>query len=512
MSAFDLRPLSPFGVEVRVAPGTAFDDVPAADLHDWVAAHKLVVFRGLAPIAKRDLPRAARRLGPLQVWPFGAVHELVEDGAKKNYLYSNHEVPLHYDGAFTRRVPRYLVFSCEAAPGGGEGGETTFVDTTRVFARADDATKDRWRALAFDYETEKVVHYGGRFTARVVAQHPHTGETVLRFAEPVDDVNPVRVRARGLDPLASAATVTELRRALRAEGALLAHAWRPGDVVVADNHALLHGRNAFVTSAPRRILRVNVHDPEARGVGAWHRDATRIRRPEFMVAEIPILLAPALLLTRKLAELATPVFAATAAAFFLLFHFGDMTNCLADRELDAVYKTRLSEAVLGLGVRSVRRQIAVTAAAALALAAFVARATGRLDIVLLAVLGLALGAAYSFEPVRLKRRGVVQIAALWAVIFVGPMLLASRALTGRLLPELALFAATYGAMQEGTILVNTAEDLPEDRDAGVRTSAVALGLGRTLAVALAMVVAGGAGVAAALAWMVREGRGSPWAL
>ena len=51
--------------------------------------------------------------------------------------------------------------------------------------------------------------------------------------------------------------------------------------------------------------------------------------------------------------------------FFLLFAFGDMINCLADRDLDAIYKPHLSQAVYGLGVRFVTFQIVATAAVAL---------------------------------------------------------------------------------------------------------------------------------------------------
>ena len=468
-SSLETKRLEPFGLEVRVPEGTPWDALPAERVHAWVAEHRLVVLRGLAPIAKRGLPLAARTLGPLQVWAFGSVNELEEDAEKKNYLYTNRAVPLHFDGAFAGRVPRYLFFRCVAAPDPDAGGATTFVDTTRVWARAADATRNRWRALEFSYETNRVVHYGGRFRARLVAQHPHTHETVLRFAEPVDDMNPVRVRAEGRGPLESAAMITELRDALHNPEVLLAHRWDPGDVVIADNHALVHGRNAFERATPRHILRVNVHDPGRPWFADWV-DSLVIRRPEFMVAELPILLVPALLLTSSVRELATPAFAVTSLLFFLLFHFGDMTNCLADRELNAVYKTRLSEAVLGLGVGNVKRQIAATTAGALALAAVLGWLTGRWDVVPLVVVGLLLGGAYSFEPVRLKGRGLLQVLALWAVIFVGPMLLVMRALGAPWSVPILVLAGCYGAMQQGTILVNTAEDLPEDEESGVRTS------------------------------------------
>jgi alpha-ketoglutarate-dependent taurine dioxygenase/4-hydroxybenzoate polyprenyltransferase len=496
------RLLEPFGIEVSVPAGSEWGAIDAEQVRAWVAAHRVVVIRGVRDMKKGELPLAARRLGPLQVWPFGSVNELIPDPQARNYLYTTREVPLHWDGAFAGRVPRYLFFHCVAADvwDGGGGGETLFVDTTRVLARADDATKDRWRALSFAYETETIAHYGGRFRASVVASHPDSGEAVIRFAEPVADLNPVTVRAEGLSPLASAARVTELRLALRDPSAVLAHAWRAGDLVIADNHALLHGRRAFPGGERRHIRRVNVHGPER---GRWDslRDALRIRRPEFLAAEIPILLIPVLLVSGRLASAR---FAETALLFFLLFHFGDMMNCLADRALDAVYKTRLSEAVLGLGVRSVAGQIAITALLALAVGTHLAVLTSRPELSALVLVGLILGAQYSVGPLRLKGRGVFQVATLWAVIFVGPMLLVARAMGGALAWPLALLIASYGAMQEGIVLVNTAEDLPEDEEAGVTTTAVALGLSRCLALAMALVCVGGLGVAGALAAMATD--------
>jgi alpha-ketoglutarate-dependent taurine dioxygenase/4-hydroxybenzoate polyprenyltransferase len=503
------RVLEPFGIEVRVPPGTPWDDV-VADVHRWVAEHRLVVLRGLRPFDKAALPGAARRLGPLQAWSFGAVNELKPEPDPKNYLYTRRAVPLHWDGAFVGRAPRYLFFHCVTASDLDAGGETVFVDTTRVWTRADEPTRDRWRALRFTYATERVVHYGGRFSAEVVGRHPDTGETVMRFAEPVDDLNPVSVRGEGLSPLESAVMITELRQALHQPAATLAHRWESGDVVIADNHALLHGRRPFAREASRHIRRVNIHRPER----TWRdaiRDSLRVRRPEFMVAEIPILLVPALLVLGSLGALATARFAETAALFFLLFHFGDMINCLADRDLDAVYKTHLSEAVYGLGVRNVRWQLALTVLAAFGLTVHLAWQTGRWDLVGMVGLGILLAAQYSVRPLWLKGRGLWQVAALWAVIFIGPMLIVARILGGVLSPELLAVAIAYGAMQQGIVLVNTAEDLPEDEAAGIHTVAVSLGLDRCLLLSVAMVAAGGATVIGAMLWTARSTAAS-WSL
>src|SRR5215470_17975959 len=99
------------------------------------------------------------------------------------------------------------------------------------------------------------------------------------------------------------------------------------------------------------------------------RDLLIIRRVEFRIAEIPIVAMSALLANRELAPLKTQSFWEGVLIFFLLFAFGDMANCLADRDLDAKYKPHLSRAVYNLGVPFVTFQVILTAVLALAIAA-----------------------------------------------------------------------------------------------------------------------------------------------
>ncbi|MFL6335323.1 MAG: UbiA family prenyltransferase [Pyrinomonadaceae bacterium] len=239
----------------------------------------------------------------------------------------------------------------------------------------------------------------------------------------------------------------------------------------------------------------------------------RIRRVEFRVAEIPILAIPVLLLIKDAAPLKTFAFWEGIFIFFLLFAFGDMINCLADRDLDAVYKPHLSEAVYGLGVRFVTFQVSAAAALALALSAHLSWLTGRWQLCVLVAVGLALGAAYSVPPVRLKGRGFAQLVCLWLIIFVGPMLFVALLVAAYPPPALIIFlAAAYGTLQMGVILVNTAEDYPEDRAAGVRTTVVATGLRAGVTLALWLAAAGSAGLLAALFVLFRVRRAGPvWA-
>jgi 4-hydroxybenzoate polyprenyltransferase len=225
----------------------------------------------------------------------------------------------------------------------------------------------------------------------------------------------------------------------------------------------------------------------------------RIRRIEFRIAELPILIIPILLTIRSTAAVKTWPFWEGVIVFFFLFAFGDMINCLADRDLDAVYKKHLSEAVYGLGTKSVKWQIAVSVLTAFLLSCHVAWRLDRWLIVPMIVVGLILGAAYSVEPVRLKSRGVLGAICLWLIIFVGPMLLSSMLVSSfPSLPVIAI-AAAYGLMQMGVTLVNTAEDYPEDIEAGLTTSIISLGLARGIRFASWLAVAGALGTITTLA-------------
>ncbi len=505
-------PQHPFGVHV-IADGDADAwELPADEIHSLTVQHRVVVLRGFRRLEGEQFPRWAARLGQPLRWAFGEVNELRVDDTKKNYLYSDGDVPLHWDGAFAGAIPRYIVFQCRDAPPREAGGETTFVDTVGLLRATPPERVAEWRSTACTYTTEKVVHYGGSIVQTVLARHPISGEETIRFAEPVRDLNPVAVAVVGQAPAASDAFVAAMAHELAAPEHLLEHAWEPGDIVVADNHALLHGRRAFRGTEQRHLERVNILGPGSEDAAPAHerrhllRDLLRIRRVEFILAEIPIIAIPLVVAGAEWNVLRTGAFWAVAALFFLLFNFGDMVNCLADRELDAVYKTHLASAVGRLGVASVTRQIVASALGALGLALALAVGLDRPLVVPLVIVGLALGAAYSLPPVRLKGRGLLQLGCLWAIIFVGPMVLVTQLVSDT--PSLAVLviAATYGATQMGVILVNTAEDFPEDEAAGIRTTIVALGPPGGMLLAVGLVAVGGAVLTAALAtWGIDDG-------
>ena len=259
MSDCTLEQLKPFGLVVESQQqGTDLQAIPVTVLKRWVDEHRVVVLRSFAALAGTELPAFCLSLGEILEWDFGSVNDLRVQADAQNYLYTSREVPFHWDGAFVGRIPHYIFFHCDVAPAPGTGGETVFCDTVGLLERAPLERREIWEQTTITYTTEKIVHYGGSFTSPMIGRHPFSGERVLRFAEPVVDLNPVQLEIKGLAGQAPVAFLEDMHQRLNDDDVCYRHEWRNGDVVIADNHVLLHGRRAFMESAGRQIRRVNI--------------------------------------------------------------------------------------------------------------------------------------------------------------------------------------------------------------------------------------------------------------
>ena len=233
----------------------------------------------------------------------------------------------------------------------------------------------------------------------------------------------------------------------------------------------------------------------------WISYSLRIRRVEYRIAEVPLFLMPALLAAQDTTHLSSMVFWEGLLAFLFLFSFGDLVNCLADRDLDAVYKPQLTQAVYGLGTTGVAIQAVVSVACSFAFTLHLAWTLERFVLLPMFGGGVFLAWAYSMDPLRLKARGLWQLGFYWLGLFAGPMIFTACLFTWPPPTEVLLFSLTFGLLQTGVILVNTAEDFPEDRDLGVRTIIVFTGLRAGLRLALALAALGWISLMSVIAWI-----------
>ncbi len=493
MNNYQIEKLNPFGAVIRNRSGeNSLEQFTAVEIFDLVRLYKIIVFRGYETLAKQPLALFAQQLGePLQ-WEFGAINDLQFKPDTQNYIFTDHRVPLHWDGAFVGKIPHIVLFQCLIPPEKKDLGGTTFCDTAKIVRNAAAAQMEKWQGISITYTTEKIVHYGGKITQSFLQKHPVTNETVIRYAEPVEDLNPVTLEIKGLPNQTPEDFIGEMQEILYDAQFLYTHRWEVRDIVLADNFSLLHGREAFHNPQQRHIQRINILPRPAKfSLMRFLKNCLTIRRKEFFAAELPIFLIPVFLSIAVPGDFLNLSFLLGLAAIFLLFNIGDMMNCYADYELDAIYKSHLSNAVYELGKRNVLMQIAGSGILAVGLTVWVSLLSRQLYLIPLTLVGIFIGLQYSIKPFKFKSGGVSQLVCLWGIIFFGPMLYVAIISNGFPAASQIFLFALYGFHQMGIILLNTAEDYTEDKNAGLKTIIVALGLHRAMRLAWRLVLASG---------------------
>jgi len=262
-----ITPLASFGALVApVDPAMDCLGIPVDHLRALVGHSKLVVLRGFANrFSGQGLADYARRWGPIMTGPYGDVLDLFEKESRDG-VFDSLFLPLHWDGMYMPTVPELQIFNCVDAGPLNTGGETVFVDTVGLLENAGTSVLDKWRAIETTSCIPAVSHYGGCVRSALVVEHPRHHVPTLRYSPSGDATpdfrNPHTVAHEGLDQASMDESIAELCRSLAHPAHRYEHAWRTGDVLIADNLALLHGRNAFVLGSSRYLQRVHVHaDP-----------------------------------------------------------------------------------------------------------------------------------------------------------------------------------------------------------------------------------------------------------
>lgn len=260
---FELTMLEPFGVRARCkTPDINLQRIAASWLEDLVATHGVVVLRGLSSsLTAAEFEAYCRRIGPLLSWPFGNVLDLKVVENTKNYLFTRDDVQFHWDGVFAKAEPHYLFFQCLQAP--VDGGESLYCDTARVWKRLSTEEQQWLRGCVCRYRQELTAHYGGDVKAPVIREHPLTGETTVRYAEPVRGIGgnaPELMKGSGdeVDIEGSHRLAAFMEKVLYEPKVCLQHTWQTGDFLMLDNYRMLHGRKAFGKHSDRHLQRVHI--------------------------------------------------------------------------------------------------------------------------------------------------------------------------------------------------------------------------------------------------------------
>lgn len=256
--------LKPFGV--LILPGQTkknLYDLDRKKLFELFYSHHLVILRGFSSFeSSDDFADYCALWGEISLWPFGKVLELKEQKKPEDHIFDSSYMPLHWDGMYRHQVPEMQIFHCALAPRGDEGGRTTFSNTVMALENAKDHERKLWSRVTGVYE-RRMAFYNSKTEAPIITKHPTRGFPVIRYCEATLEedknfVNHPKIEFKGLKQSKVLDFHLGLQKVLYDEKNFYAHSWQTGDVVFADNHTLLHGREAFCKGAPRHLRRVHV--------------------------------------------------------------------------------------------------------------------------------------------------------------------------------------------------------------------------------------------------------------
>ncbi len=266
--------LEPFGLLIE--PLHSNDDVHTLDveeLRDLFQREHLIALRGFHTFKGAEgFSEYCERWGEVSLWPFGKVLELVEQDNPEDHIFDSSYVPLHWDGMYRPQVPEYQIFHCVQAPPADSGGRTTFSNTVLALEHAPSHVRSLWSKVTGVYH-RKMEFYNSKTVSPIITRHPQRDYPVIRYNEPPvetdkDFVNPPVLEFTGLNAEDLSEFHRSLQEALRAPSNFYAHEWHTGDIVISDNFTLLHGRESFVSKAPRHLRRVHVlSDPPLNNPG-----------------------------------------------------------------------------------------------------------------------------------------------------------------------------------------------------------------------------------------------------
>ncbi len=260
----EIQPLKPFGVCLTpTSPAIKIHDIEMNILRDLFNQSHLILLRNFTTFQDaNEFATYCDKWGEVSLWPFGKVLELVEHEKPEDHIFDHSYVPLHWDGMYRPEVPEYQIFHCVKAPLEGQGGRTIFSNTDLVLKNIAEETKKLWQNVTGTYQ-RAMSFYDSKVISPIITQHPHKHYHVIRYNEPHSEakgqfVNPPNLTFDGIEKSALNDFHQSLQQALYDENHVYHHHWQDGDVVIADNFTLLHGREKFTQHSPRHLRRVQV--------------------------------------------------------------------------------------------------------------------------------------------------------------------------------------------------------------------------------------------------------------
>jgi taurine dioxygenase len=274
MMGLALRPLTPaFGAEVSgLDLGAPLDQDTVAELQAAFDRHLVLLFRDqrLSPEAHIAF---SRHFGELQVHVLDQYHaaqhpelfvlsNVGPDGRPNRVHPDRGTLVWHTDGSFSRRPTYVTALYAEAVP--STGGHTLFADTLSAFEALGEADRAWLAALRVEHDlnNSRIKAGYGPLPPDQRAQVPPVEHPLIRTHPPTGRrgiyLGSHAARVLGMSETESAGLIERLVAHTTEPRFVYDHAWRPGDLLMWDNRAVLHRATEYDTAVEPRIVRRTV--------------------------------------------------------------------------------------------------------------------------------------------------------------------------------------------------------------------------------------------------------------
>ena len=212
--------------------------------------------------------------GPV-MWNFGPLLSIKPAPEAASGHESRELLPLHFDlsyppeylrktGLYKDYVPQYLMLYCLQAPLESHGGQTTFVNGRLLLESIKEKDILQWKTMDVSSITRKSFFGGQAYTYPMIMSHPQTNEDILRFLERSNTISqPIESQCSINGTIMDSTDFEEfnhrMAKKLRDPNWYIEYTWNNDDLVLVENHLLLHGRTAINNESERELWRVQVY-------------------------------------------------------------------------------------------------------------------------------------------------------------------------------------------------------------------------------------------------------------
>ena len=228
-------------------------------------------------------------------------------------------------------------------------------------------------------------------------------------------------------------------------------------------------------------------------VGSYLSAYLKTSRSEYLLAEIPGLLAIFFIGASSLTRLLEPLIWEGVAVFILLYFMGFIINAYNDQEIDknyTIFKNKIPDAVSLIGRGNIRALIVGQIIGAFLITAHISFVMGSWIPLALVAIGTFFGVGYSIPPFHFKVRGWLHAVSLTLSAFLVPALFLLFIVAGSITLAPAMIVIGFSILHYGIAFANQAIDYIEDKANGVNSPPVLWGMETSLKVALATITVG----------------------